>query len=117
MHKMKPTADLMNSKCQHESWLVDKEGPLSPKSRYNAEFCISQPGVMDQNRTKSSVIYGEPRSEFESRQVQSPTKVRNPSLYHSTINEIEKIDRLTKSKSQAAGMSKERVPGLGKSYL
>jgi hypothetical protein len=117
MHKMKPTADLMNSRCQHESWVVDKEGPLSPKSRYNAEFCISQPGVMDQNRTKSSVIYGEPRSEFESRQVQSPTKVRNPALYHSTINEIEKIDRLTKSKIHAAGMSKERVPGLGKSYL
>ena len=117
MHKMKPTADLMNSTCQHESWLKDKDDALSPKSRYNAEFCISQPGLMDHNRTKSSVIYGEPRSDFESRHVQSPTRVRNPILYHSTINEIEKMDRLNKSKSQAAGMSKERVPGLGKSYL
>lgn len=112
MHKMKPTKDMLSSMCQHEAYLTDRDAnsPLK-RSRYDAEVTISAPGLIDQDVHKSSLIYKDPKEDWQSRQMNSPQKARNPELYHSTLPEKERLAAYNKSKQDAP-----HHPGYGKSY-
>jgi len=101
-HKMKkPTKNMISSLCQHEAWVIDKDGMSPNRSRYDAEITLSTHGSINlHNRVKSTLVYHSPKLDLQSRNTISPEIVRNHELYMKTIPERERIEVYTKSKER-----------------